>query len=193
MGPKLKPETIKSKCSPNNGWIGNSQFATDIPLWCHMVALLCHTLSICTLLSHHVPSIDGTRAVIAPVNDPVQNDQWEPGTVMATMIWEYMTMTSWRLKSPASPLYAQLFVQAQIRENIKVPRHWPLWGEFTDDRWIPRTKGQLRGECFHSMMSSYISFKDPPAVDVLTKVYIWSMSLFALHITVALSPNIRPW
>ena len=35
-----------------------------------------------------------------------------------------------------------LFVQAQIKENIKAPRHWPLWGEFTSDRWIPRTKGQ---------------------------------------------------
>ena len=34
------------------------------------------------------------------------------------------------------------FVQAQIKEIIKAPRHWPLWGEFTDDRWIPRTKGQ---------------------------------------------------
>ena len=22
------------------------------------------------------------------------------------------------------------------------PRHWPLWEEFTGDRWIPRTKGQ---------------------------------------------------
>ena len=22
------------------------------------------------------------------------------------------------------------------------PRHWPLWGEFTGDRWIPHTKGQ---------------------------------------------------
>ena len=27
-------------------------------------------------------------------------------------------------------------------ENIKAPRHWPFWGEFTGDRWIPRTKGQ---------------------------------------------------
>ena len=26
------------------------------------------------------------------------------------------------------------FVQAQIKENIKAPRHWPLWGEFTGDR-----------------------------------------------------------
>ena len=30
----------------------------------------------------------------------------------------------------------------EIKENIKAPRHWPLWGEFTGDRWIPRTKGQ---------------------------------------------------
>ena len=28
------------------------------------------------------------------------------------------------------------------KKNIKAPRHWPLWGEFTGDRWIPRTKGQ---------------------------------------------------
>ena len=32
--------------------------------------------------------------------------------------------------------------KAQIKENIKAPRHWPLRGEFTGDRWIPRTKGQ---------------------------------------------------
>ena len=30
----------------------------------------------------------------------------------------------------------------QIKENIKAPRHWPLCGEFTDDRWIPRANGQ---------------------------------------------------
>ena len=24
-------------------------------------------------------------------------------------------------------------------ENIKTPCHWPLWGEFTGDRWIPGT------------------------------------------------------
>ena len=31
------------------------------------------------------------------------------------------------------------FVQAQIKENIKVPRHWLLWGESTGARWIPLT------------------------------------------------------
>ena len=43
----------------------------------------------------------------------------------------------------ASPLFIQLFIQAQIKENIKAPRHWPLCGEFTGDRWVPRTKGQI--------------------------------------------------
>ena len=36
--------------------------------------------------------------------------------------------------------------------------HWPLWGEFTGDRWIPHTKGQLRGKCFHLMTSSWSGF-----------------------------------
>ena len=40
-------------------------------------------------------------------------------------------------------------------ENIKTPRHWPLCGEFTGERWIPRTNGQLRGKCFHFMTSSW--------------------------------------
>ena len=45
-------------------------------------------------------------------------------------------------KLPASRLFAQSFIQAQIKGNIEAPRHWPLWGEFTGDRWICRTKGQ---------------------------------------------------
>ena len=32
--------------------------------------------------------------------------------------------------------------KAQTKENIKAPRHWPLSGELTGHRWIPRTKGQ---------------------------------------------------
>ena len=42
----------------------------------------------------------------------------------------YITVTSlwakWRLKSPTSRLFAQPSVQAQIKENIKVQRHWPF-------------------------------------------------------------------
>ena len=34
------------------------------------------------------------------------------------------------------------FIQAEVKQNIKAPRHWPLWGEFTGDRGIPRTYDQ---------------------------------------------------
>ena len=57
-----------------------------------------------------------------------------------------ITMTSqwawWRLRSPASRLFTQPFIRAQIKENIKAPRYWPLCGQFTGDRWILRTNGQ---------------------------------------------------
>ena len=33
-------------------------------------------------------------------------------------------------------------VEAQMKENMKAPRHWPLCGEFTGDRWISHTKDQ---------------------------------------------------
>ena len=65
---------------------------------------------------------------------------------------------SWRLKSPTSGLFSQAFIHAHINENIKVPRHWPMWGESIGDRWIP--KGWYRGNCIYLMTSScneYIS------------------------------------
>ena len=40
-----------------------------------------------------------------------------------------------RPTSPAFPLLSQaLAQQVQIKENIKAPRHWPLWGEFPAQR-----------------------------------------------------------
>ena len=45
-------------------------------------------------------------------------------------------------KSPTLRLFTQPFIQMQIKENIRALRHWPLRGEFTGDRWIPRRKGQ---------------------------------------------------
>ena len=51
-----------------------------------------------------------------------------------------IVMSKWargHLKSPATHLFTQPLVQAQIKEKIKTPRHWPLWGETTGDRWFP--------------------------------------------------------
>ena len=56
-------------------------------------------------------------------------------------------MGRWRLKSQASRLFTQTLVQAQIKENSKAPRHWPLWGEFTGDRNSPH-KWAVTGKIF---------------------------------------------
>ena len=45
--------------------------------------------------------------------------------------------TRYRLKSPASPLFTEPFIRAQIKENIKAPRHWPLCVEFTGTGEFP--------------------------------------------------------
>ena len=42
-----------------------------------------------------------------------------------------------------------------MKESTKAPRHWLLCGEFTGDRWNPRTNGHLRGKYFHLMTSSW--------------------------------------
>ena len=41
--------------------------------------------------------------------------------MIVTSYWAW-----WRLKPPASRLFTQPFVQVQIKENIKAPRHWPF-------------------------------------------------------------------
>ena len=61
--------------------------------------------------------------------------------IICNMSTIFITLTSqwprWRLKSPASRLFTQRFIQTQIKENIKAPRHWPLCGEFTGTGEFP--------------------------------------------------------
>ena len=67
---------------------------------------------------------------------------WLPGKMLVISITVTSQLARWRLQSSASRLFTQPFIYAQIKENIKAPRHWPLCGEFTGDRWISRTNGQ---------------------------------------------------
>ena len=70
-----------------------------------------------------------------------------------------------------------------IKENIKVLRHWPLWGESTGDRWIPLTKGQWRGHIFiwwrhHGLVRTCHAKPLPEAM----LAYWWS-DLWQIHVT----------
>ena len=51
-------------------------------------------------------------------------------------------------------VFSTVYPGADQRKH-KAPRRWPLWGELTGDRWIPRSKGQQRGKWFHLMTSSW--------------------------------------
>ena len=65
---------------------------------------------------------------------------WWPRTIALP---HYNEVIMRAMASPiASPrMFAQPFIQAQIKENIEAPRHWPLCGEFTVDRWIHHETG----------------------------------------------------
>ena len=77
----------------------------------------------------------------------------------------------WHLKSLASRLFAQPFVQVPIKENIKALHHWPLLGKFTGHQRIPLTRGQVAenlsiwwrhhvadcGGCTHEHQASWLA------------------------------------
>ena len=58
---------------------------------------------------------------------------WYPGFSFTMKSW----WGRWRLTS-LTIVYSTVLIQAQKKKTIKAPRHWPLWGEFAGDRWIPR-------------------------------------------------------
>ena len=66
-------------------------------------------------------------------------------TIIITMKFVVVCALQWghkELKSPASRVFTQLFVQAQIKEDVKASYHLHLWGEFTCRWWIPHKKSQ---------------------------------------------------
>ena len=72
---------------------------------------------------HHLKMVSGILLYLKELKTE-KNEHVIPIT------WQFVKMMSywarWHLKSPASPLFAHPFVQAQIKENIKAPCHWPL-------------------------------------------------------------------
>ena len=85
------------------------------------------------------------------------------------LLWRH-NGRDWRLKSPASRLFAQLFIQAQIKENIKAPPHWPLCREFTGERPVTRKMLQFDDVImWTSPLNSWsIKFTKPKHNDVMT-------------------------
>ena len=80
--------------------------------------------------------------------------------IMANLLTHIcVTQPQW-VNSPAIPLSAEQPVQVNNKWYIRAPDYWPFVRgihrllESTGYRWIPLTKGQQCGKCFHVMMAS---------------------------------------
>ena len=78
----------------------------------------------------------------------------------------------------ALSLFTQPFIQAQIKENIKAPRHWPSYGNSP----VTRTNGQYRGKCVQWW---FVHAVDGGAQCLIIRA-VWISVLFSLML-----PNIR--
>ena len=94
------------------------------------------------------------------------------GTLQLFLLYN-ITVTSqwawWCLKSPASQLFTQPFIHAQIKENIKASPHWLLCMEFSGDRKLFQFDDVIMNtvQCHHNVVSFFpISKKIPHSSSV---------------------------
>ena len=118
-----------------SSWITHS-----LPWWLHDIETLSAVPLVCHWPSAYPPSQRASDSQLWYKLKHVVEQ-----TIAFMIIWDDMTLV-WR---PCNFLSHILH-----RHSIQITRHWPLCGEFTGDRWLPRTNDQLRGKCFHLMTSS---------------------------------------
>ena len=109
-----------------------------LSLWQHMLELHAWYLLLEETESEYVDRL--RRVKTKPIIDSVAGiygnslyEFWHYGyVIMGAIVFQISSLT----------IVYSTVIQTQIKENIKAPRHRPLRGEFTGDRWIPRINGQ---------------------------------------------------
>ena len=81
---------------------------------------------------------------------------WNWATIYTDVI---MTTVASQITS-LTVVYSTVYSDADQRKHQSSSSLAFVWG-IHRDRWIPRTKGQLRGKCFHSMTSPWIISTTP--------------------------------
>ena len=79
-------------------------------------------------------------------------------SAMASQITDVPTVCSVVCSSAPNRSFKR---RSKKTSKLRVTGLCELWGESTDDQWIPPTKGQLCGKCFHLMTSPCIFPKRP--------------------------------
>ena len=83
---------------------------------------------------------------------------WQVSPQLAKITVHYIDVIMTTMASQITSLtvvYATVYLDADQRKHQSSASLAFVWG-IHRDRWIPRTKGQLRGKCFHLMTSSWI-------------------------------------
>ena len=94
--------------------------------------------------------------------------KWDPGVIypsrrldMERLHYDDVTMTTMASHiTSLTVVYSTVYSDADQRKHQSSASLAFVWGSHRD-RWIPRTKGQLRGKCFHLMTSSCLHVSGP--------------------------------
>ena len=85
----------------------------------------------------YTETVSKKHRLVVPLTSSKTPSRVSYGIFVRIVSWRWRhNNLRWRLKSPASWLFAQPLVETQI----KAPRHWPLWGETTGDLWNSNTE-----------------------------------------------------
>ena len=83
---------------------------------------------------------------------------WRHNKLFTTHHYDDVIMTTIASQiTSLAVVYSIVYSDADQRKHQSSASLAFVCGEFTGDRWIARTNGQLRGKCFHLMTSSWFS------------------------------------
>ena len=91
-------------------------------------------------------------------------------------------------------VHSTIYSRRSSQKNIKARRLWPLWGEFTGDRWIPRTKAS-NAELFPFPFGEFIMIQkslvgqNPDFVCIMSR-YFLTFSVYNVCIPKLIPPSL---
>ena len=170
-----------------------NQLRTIITRWMHMYGdkpIWCWT---CTWRRHHMETFSALLALWGGIhrwpffsmmrawtNDWANSPDDDMALIVKSLSWHYIDVIMTTMASQITSLavvYSTVYSDADQRKYQSSASLAFVWG-IHRDRWIPRTKGQLRGKCFHLMTSSWYK-RDPNSYRKFLKVLkssaaVWS-------------------
>ena len=151
------------------GWLYSYSPETHIISWNQWEFLCLHrwfhiwnSLTVVRHITEHEIDPAWTKTKPPSRDDPIENISIWSSTDMSYRLvkitsfvgkgsvpLKYVIMGSMASQITSFTIVCSSVFQAQVKENMKAPRHWPLRGELTRDPWIPRTKDQKHGKYFY--------------------------------------------